>query len=173
MSQIIPEVIEPELVVGPVGNVGPVRRAFLIRRLVGINNTNAHTQKLVNGFHPLRVTLGQIFVHRNQVHASTGKRVQVRRQRGDEGLTLTGAHFRDLVIVKRRAADQLNIKVSHSQGADRCLTDRRERFAHHRLEAFATLHACFQGIGKVFEIVVGLLLILGFQLIGCFDDFTI
>ena len=52
--------------------------------------------------HPLRVTLGEVVVHGNNVYALSGKCVEEHGEGCNKGLTLTGSHFRNhtpLVLV--------------------------------------------------------------------------
>ena len=68
-----------------------------------------------DGAHPLRVALGQVVVGRDDVDASTGHRVEGRREGRDEGLALAGLHLRDLALVEYHAAHQLDVEVAHAQ----------------------------------------------------------
>ncbi len=63
--------------------------------------------------HPLRVTAGQIIVHRHQPHILPGERVQIQRQSRHQRLTLTRLHLGDLPLVQHDAADELHIKRHH------------------------------------------------------------
>ena len=66
--------------------------------------------------HPLRVAPRQVVVHRDEVRALPGQRVQVERQRGDQRLPLAGGHLRDLALVQHDAADQLHVVGHHVPG---------------------------------------------------------
>ncbi len=57
--------------------------------------------------------------------AFAGQSIQINRKCRGQRLTFTGAHFRNLVVVQDHTADQLNIKVTHSQNSE-------ARFAHYR-----------------------------------------
>ena len=65
--------------------------------------------------HPFGVATGQIVVYRNNMHAFSGQCVQVRRQRGRQGLALTGFHFCNFALMQHDSADQLDIKMPHFQ----------------------------------------------------------
>src|SRR6185437_13966583 len=56
-------------------------------------------------------------VDRDDVHALARERVEVGGQRRDQRLALARAHLRDLALVKRYAADELDIEVAHLQRA--------------------------------------------------------
>ena len=55
-------------------------------------------------------------------------------QRGDQRLALAGAHFGDLAVVQRHAADQLHVEVPHAQRALARLADDGERLGQHVVE---------------------------------------
>ncbi len=84
--------------------------------------------------HPFRVALGEVVVHRDDVHALAFEGVQVRRQRRHQRLALAGAHLRDLALVQRDAADQLHVEVPHRQRALARLADDREGLRQDRVE---------------------------------------
>jgi hypothetical protein len=89
---------------------------FLARHLRQVD-AHRQAQEVVQAAHPLRVAVGQVVVHRDHVHALAGQRVQVHRQRGGQRLALAGAHFGDLAVVQRHAAQQLDVEVAHLHNA--------------------------------------------------------
>ena len=66
--------------------------------------------------HPLGVALGQVVVDGDHVDALAGQGVEVDRQGGHEGLTLTGGHLGNLAAVQHGAADDLHVVVHHVPG---------------------------------------------------------
>ncbi len=75
--------------------------------------------------HPLGVTLTQVVVHGDHVHALAGERVQEDRKRRDEGLAFTGRHLGDasplLLVglegaVQDDTADELDVVMDHVPG---------------------------------------------------------
>ena len=122
---VVAQVVESELIVGAVGDVGAIGGAALI--VVQIVNDHAHRQpqKLVNFSHPLGVALGQVVVHRDHVHAMTQQRIQVAAQRSHQRFAFAGLHFGNLALVQHHAADQLHVEVPHLHRAP-------SRLAHHR-----------------------------------------
>lgn len=87
--------------------------------------------------HHLGVTLGEIVVDRDQVHALAGERVQIRGQGADEGLALTGLHLGHIAEVQGGSAHHLYVVVTLSEDALRGLTDRGERFGKQVVQALA------------------------------------
>ena len=66
---VVAEVVETELVVGAVGDVGIVSLAALLVVEVVDDDAHAEAQQAVDGTHPGGVPVGQIIVHRDDVHA--------------------------------------------------------------------------------------------------------
>ena len=51
------------------------------------------------------------------MHALAGERVEIDRERRDEGLAFARAHLRDRAFVQHEAADQLHVEMALLQGA--------------------------------------------------------
>ena len=112
---VVAQVVEAELVVGAVGDVGAVGHlALLVVQLV-LDDADRQAQEAVEPSHPLRVAAGQVVVHGHDVDALAGERIQVGGQRGDQRLALAGLHLRDAAAVQHHAADQLDVEVPHVQ----------------------------------------------------------
>jgi hypothetical protein len=125
-GEVVAQVVEAELVVGAVGDVGVVGGALVGRLLAGPDDPDRQAEGLVDRPHPVGVALRQVLVHRDDVHALARQGVEIGRQRGDQGLALAGAHFRDLALVQRHAADQLDVEVAHPEGPLGGLAGQRE-----------------------------------------------
>ena len=79
-GHVVAEVVEAELVVGAVGDVGGVRRALRVE-VVDLGQDHADLEPEEAGSsraHPLGVALGEIVVDGDEVHAVAGERVEVR-----------------------------------------------------------------------------------------------
>ena len=122
---VVAQVVEAELVIGAVGDVGSV--SFAALHVVQIMHDDAHAEaeEGIELAHPLRVALGQVIVHRDHVNAAAGKRIEVYRQGSHQRFTFTGLHFGDLALVQHDAAHELHVEVAHLQHAPAA-------FAHHR-----------------------------------------
>jgi hypothetical protein len=53
----------------------------------------------IEGTHPLRVTLGEVIIHRHDVDTIAGEGIEEDRECSHEGLTFTRSHFCDLALV--------------------------------------------------------------------------
>ena len=122
--QVVAQVIEAEFVVGAEGDVAGVGGALLGGILLALDHADRQAQETVHGTHPVRVTLRQVFVDGDDVHALAAERVEVGRERRHQRLALAGAHLGDLAFVQGEAADQLHVEVAHAEHPAR-------RFAHH------------------------------------------
>ena len=114
---VVAEVVEAELVVGAVGDVGAVGSAALGVVEVVDDDTDRQAEEAVDLAHPFGVALGQIVVDGDDVDAAAGEGVEIAGKRGDEGFTFAGLHLGDLAGVEDDAADELDVEVTHVDGA--------------------------------------------------------
>ena len=149
---VVAQVVEAELVVGAVGDVGAVGRAALdvpqvevavvfrdegrIEEEAPVVDDRGHREAEVveDGPHPLDVPPSEVVVDRDQVRALALERVQIERQRGDEGLPLAGLHLRDLPLVEHDAAEALHVEVAEPDRASRRLAHVGERLGQEVVE---------------------------------------
>ena len=111
---VVAQVVEAELVVGAVGDVGLVGGAARRRRGLGVVEAgDGEAEVREDVAHPLRVAAGQVVVDRDEVRAAAGQRVEIERQRGDERLALAGRHLGDPALVQHHAADELHVVRHH------------------------------------------------------------
>ena len=74
-SHVVAQVIEAQLVVCAVGDIGGIGRAALLAGQIVDDEADGQTQEAVDLAHPLRVALSQIIVDRDDMHALSGQRV--------------------------------------------------------------------------------------------------
>ena len=74
-------------------------------------------RKLVDLAHPVGVAAGEVVVHRDDVHALAGERVEIDRQRRDERLAFAGLHLGDAALVQHHAADELDVEMALAERA--------------------------------------------------------
>ena len=113
-GHVVAEVVEAELVVRAVGDVGGVLLALLGRRGLeaGDDQADLEAEEAVDPAHPLGVEAGQVVVDRDEVDALAAEPVEVGRQRRDERLALAGLHLGDPAEVQGGAAHQLDVEVA-------------------------------------------------------------
>ncbi len=146
---VVAQVVEAELVVGPVGDVGGVGGLALGVDEVVLDDADREAEEAVDAPHPLGVAAGQVVVDRDDVDALAGQRVQVGRQRRHQRLAFAGLHLGDAAAVQDHAADQLDVEVPHAEHAAAGLADQREGVGQEVVERFAL-------VGAAAEIVAAL-----------------
>jgi hypothetical protein len=152
-DHVVAEVVEAELVVRAVGDVGrvglaaadraEVDQALVGRRVAGLeherfvvgDHPDAHAEEVVDGTHPLRVAPGEVVVDGHDVDAAAGERVEHGGERRDERLALAGLHLGDLSLVEHDAAHDLDVVLAHPQGPLHRLAAHREDFRGDLVEA--------------------------------------
>ncbi len=97
-------------------------------------DADGQAEEPVDPAHPVGVALRQVVVDRDDVDALAGQRIEVGRQRRDQRLALAGAHFGDLAVMQRHAADQLHVEMAHLQRALARFADHGESLRQHRVE---------------------------------------
>ena len=112
-GHVVAQVVEPELVVGAVGDVGGVGLTLQVAVVdLRQDDPDVEPEVPVDPPHPLGVALGQVVVGGDEVHTLAEQRVQIERERRDEGLALTGLHLGDPAEVQRRPAHDLDVEVA-------------------------------------------------------------
>ena len=156
---VVPQIVEAQLVVGAVGDVGVI--GFFPFLIVQVVDDKAHgqPQKTVQLTHPLRVAPSQIVVHRDDVNALPGQAVEVRRQGGHQGFAFTGFHFGDPALVEHDAADDLYREVTHPQHTGRGLAAYGERVGQDIIQGLAVRQPVLQHAGLSGKLFVGHILI--------------
>ena len=114
---IVAQIVEAELVVRAVGDVGGVGLAALLVVEPVHDDADGHAEELVDLAHPLGVAAGEIVVDGDDMHAFAGERVKIDGGRGDERLAFARAHLGDRALMQHEAADQLNVEMALLQGA--------------------------------------------------------
>src|SRR5690606_14430960 len=127
---VVAEIVEAELVVVAVADLRFVGGDLLVVRLLADDDARGQAAPVVELAHRLGVTSRQVVVDRHDVHAAAFEGVQVDRQRGHEGLALTGAHLGDLAFVQDHAAHELDVVVAHAEHASTRLAADGERLHH-------------------------------------------
>ena len=167
---IVAQVVETELVIGAIGDIGVILLTTLRRLLVGDDAAGAHAEEAVNTTHEFGLIACQIVVDGDDVHALTIERVQVCRQSRHKGLAFTGLHFGDVAPVQRRAAHELHVEVTQAQRALGGLAHGGEGFRHQLVEGLAIVETLLELGGLALELLVIERCNLVFQRIGCLSD---
>ena len=160
---VVAQIVEAELGVRAVGDVGVVR---LLARPEGhhvLDRAGAHAELLEDGQRPLAVALGEVVVDRDEVRAAAGERVQVERLGRDERLSLAGLHLGDVAFVEDDAAHQLHVEEADADRALERLAHGRERLEEEVVEVLAVLDPLLELDGLRGELLVAQLLEFGLE----------
>ena len=123
---VVAQVVEAEFGVGAVRDIGLICRNALGLAHAVLHQAHFHAQEVVQTAHPLAVSASEVVVHGNDVHALVGKRVQIAGEGRNERFAFAGFHFSDLSLVKRHAANELHVEVTHAHNALASLAHRGE-----------------------------------------------
>jgi hypothetical protein len=170
---VVAQVVEAELVVGAVGDVGAVRllsadrpelfEPLILADPVGVeeegglvlDDADAKAEAVVNLPHPLGIALGKVVVDRHDMHAAPGQRVQRHRERCRQRLALAGSHLSDLAGVKHGTADELDVVVALAEAAEGHLAGRGERLGQEIVDGLAGVDPASELRGKSGQLLVG------------------
>ena len=103
-GHVVAQVVEAQLIVGAVGDVGCVGLPPLGALHAGDNQAHRQAHVPVDLAHPLGVTLGQVLVDGDHMDTLAGEGVQVAGQDGHQGFAFTGFHLGDAALVQHNAA---------------------------------------------------------------------
>ncbi len=134
---VVAEVVEAELVVRAVGDVGPVGLPACGGLHVRADHPHLEPEEPVDTTHPLGVPLGEVVVGGDDVDTPAGERVEVDRQHTGQGLALTGLHLRGLAEVECGTAHELDVEVPLAEHPLRRLADHRERLREKLVQRLA------------------------------------
>jgi hypothetical protein len=164
-GHVVAQVVEPELVVGAVGDVAAVGGPLLLGlvELVGDDEPDGEAEEPVDPAHPLGVALGQVVVDGDQVDALARQAVEVGRQRGDQGLALPGLHLGHPPEVEGRPAHQLDVVVTLPEHPPGGLPDGGERLGEEVVKVLPPVEPVpeLHGLGR--QLIVRQLLDLGLK----------
>src|SRR6266511_1587011 len=138
---VVAQVVEAELGIRPVRDVGRVGLFPLRERHHVLDVGDRHAEALVDAAVPLGVALGEVVVDGDEVDALALERVQVEREAGDERLAFARLHLGDVALVEDDSAHQLDVEHPLARFAQARLSDGRERLEEQVLECLAVLQS--------------------------------
>ena len=134
---VVAEVVEPELVVGAVGDVAAVDLLARVGVHLRLDRADGEAEAVVERAHPLGVAAGEVVVDGHDVDALALQGVEVDGQGGDEGLPFARDHLGDVAAVEDHPAHELDVVVPHLEEADAPLAADREGFDEDIFERLA------------------------------------
>ena len=154
-GHVVPEVVEAQLVVGAVGDVGGVGGAALGGGEAVDDQAHGEAHKPVDLAHPLGVTLGQVVVDGDDVDALAGEGVEVGGEDGHQSLAFTGLHLGDPALMEHDAADDLDPVGPHAQHPVGCLPAGGEGLGEDVVQSRALGQPVLEYLGLGLQVLVG------------------
>ena len=96
---VVAQIVEAELVVGRVADVGAISGAPLLVGQARDDHPDSEAEEAVDLAHPVGVTPGEIVVDRDDVDALAGQRIEVDREGRHQSLAFAGLHLGDFTAV--------------------------------------------------------------------------
>ena len=132
---VVAQIVKTKFVIGSVGDIGVIGFLALFIGQTGNNHATGQAKEVIQLSHPSRVTLGQIVVDRNDMHALAFKGIEHNRQCGNKCLTFTGLHFGNLALVQSHGSKELHIIMSHAKDTTTCLPHQRKNLRQYIIES--------------------------------------
>ena len=120
LDQIVSEVVKTELIIGTICDITCIRFLTLTCFQAVQDNTDTKTEAAVHCSHPIRVTLCQVIIDGDNMHAFSFQRIQVCGKHGNQRLTFTSLHLGNTSLVKNNASHNLLYKRPHLQLTECC-----------------------------------------------------
>jgi hypothetical protein len=155
VDQVVAQVVEAELVVGAVGDVGVIGRLPLALGEAVDDRAHLQAQEAVDLAHPLGVALGQVVVDRDDVDALALESVEVDRQGRHQRLAFAGAHLGDAALVQNHAADHLHVEVPQPDRPARGLPHHGEGLLQQVVQGRALGQPGLELLGLAAQLCVG------------------
>ena len=151
---VVAQIIKAQLVVGGIGHIAGICRFFLGFWLLRVDYASRQAQCSVDFAHPFRVTLGQVVVDGDDMHALSGQCIQVSRECRNKGFTLACFHFRDVALMQKNPALQLGIKGAQSERTLGSFTAVRKSFWQKCIKTFTRHGPLGQLLGHLFDALI-------------------
>ena len=146
---VVPEVVEPEFIVGAVGDVRCIGR--LPGGIIHIVDDQPYrkAQEPVHPAHIFAVPAGQVVVDGDHMDPFPFQGIQIGRQGSHQGLPFTGTHLGDVPPVEDTAPDQLHIEMAQPQHPAGSFPDHGEGFRQQVVQGlpFGQAQLEFLGLG--------------------------
>ena len=116
---VVAEIVEAELIVGAIGDVGGIGAAAFVVIEAMHDDPGRKAEEMINASHPFGVAAGEIIVDGDDMDALARERVEIGGERRDKGLAFAGAHLGDRALMQNHPANELNIEMPLAEDAAR------------------------------------------------------
>ena len=144
---VVAQIVEAELVVGAVGDVGGVLVAALVVVEPVDDAADGEAEETIDLAHPLAVALGEVVVDGDDMDALARERVEIDRQGRDQRLAFAGLHLGDHAAMEDDAAHQLDVEMALAEGALGRLAHRGEGVDQEIVERLALRQPLLELLG--------------------------
>ena len=150
-DHVVAQIIKAELIIGSIRDISRVR-SLAFRLIYAMDDQSyLESEVTVDLPHPLAIASSQIIVYRNDVNTLTCQSVQVYRQGGNQGFTLTCFHLSNTPLMQNDAALDLDREMFHTQDAPSCFTHCSEGFGQNIFQALSIRESAFEQISFRFQ----------------------
>ena len=125
-GELVTQHVETDLVDRTVGDVGVVGGLALLARGVLRHRRRRDGELVEQRLHPLRVTSGEVVVHRDHVHPMSLQHIADRGDCTGQRLAFTGGHLDDVALEQPKCTLQLYVERPHVQRPISGFTDQRQ-----------------------------------------------
>ena len=163
-GHVVTQIVEAELVVRAVGDVGGVGVTFFVPAVDrGNDDPDLHPEERVDLAHPFGISGGEVVVDGDEVHPLAAEGVEIGRHRRDEGLALAGLHLGHPAEVQSRATHDLDVVVTLPKHPFGGLANHGKCFAEQVVEILAPVEPLAERGGARRQLGIGQPLELGLE----------
>ena len=169
-DHVVTQIVKTELVVRTERDIAAVR-IFTLREIhVVRNEADTESEIAVQTSHPLAVAAGEVIVDRDHVDAFSRQGIEINRQCCNKRFTFTGTHLCDTSFVQAHTADELNVKMTHTEYAARTFADNGKRLRQQVVERLAVRKTFAEHIRISRQLIIRQSLHLRLESIDFIDD---
>ena len=168
-GHVISKIIKAHFIVCTICNIAGIRRTAFFRGFVMNDQANGNTHEPIDLSHPFRVTLGQIIIDRDNMHAILRQSIQVCRKDRDQRLAFTGFHFSNSSLMQYDTADDLNAEGLHTEDSPAGFPSGSKGFRQNIVQGLTLCKALLELRSLGFQLIIrqfGILVIQRFHLVG-------
>ena len=114
-NHVVTKIIKTEFVIRDIGDVTVICLTALVIVIRVQDHADGEAQPAMYGAHPLRITVSQVVIDRNDVNALSLQCIQISGKCGHQGFTFTGTHLGDTALMQDHTTDQLHTEGLQAQ----------------------------------------------------------
>ncbi len=143
-DHVIPQIIESELIVGSIGNIGTVSFLFLRRGLPMYHQSRGQAHKGIYTPHFFRTHTRQIIIDGYNMYTFSRQSVEISRKRCNQGFTFSRFHLGNTALVQYDTAQKLNMERSFLKDTVICFAHCGKGIRQNIVQSLPCGKACLQ-----------------------------